>query len=90
MAKILSVLLKNFYLNILKIIFIIMDNIKLMISILAIGAYIVNFLDLYLKSPIRFPNHKNLSLKKYKIKPEISKREPIIINVFAKYKINLK
>ena len=57
---------------------------------LVIGAYIDNFLDLYLKSPIRFPNHKNLSLKKYKIKPEISKREPISISVLEKYKINLE
>ena len=62
------------------------DKIKLIISILVIGAYIVKFLDLYLKSPIKFPNHKNLSLKKYKIKPEISKREPITISVLAKYK----
>tara|TARA_Y100000590_G_scaffold439893_1_gene564502 strand:+ start:657 stop:860 length:204 start_codon:yes stop_codon:yes gene_type:complete len=65
----------------------IIDSIKLIISILVIGAYIVKFFDLYFKSPNRFPNHKNLSLKKYKIKPEISKRDPITISVLAKYKL---
>ena len=66
------------------------DKIKLIISMLVIGAYIFKFLDLYLKSPNKFPNHKNLSLKKYKIIPTINKSKPDIISTLEKYKINLK
>ena len=74
------------YLNILKKIFIINEKTKLIISILVMGTYTVRFLNLYLKSPISFPNHKNLSLKKYKIKSEINKSEATTISVLAKYK----
>jgi len=62
----------------------------LRISILVRGAKIDRFFDLYLKSPNRFPNHKNLSLKKYKIIPTINKSKPDIISTLEKYKINLK
>ena len=62
---------------------IIIVKIKLTTSILVRGKNTLIFSDLYVKSPVRFPNQENIFGKKRRNNPIKINKLPLIINTFA-------